>query len=88
MPWHQVLGRGRTGHEPLVQAGPVRVVEGVLSHVPCQVGLLGITLPTDVAYVGLQMLGLGVLGYMLPQAHLISKALVTRITSVWLVGHV
>jgi len=60
----------------------------MLLHVPAQVRLLRVGLAADVADVGLQVLRLGVLGDVLPEALLIGVALVAGVAAEGLVGHV
>ena len=67
--------------------GRVRV-SGVLAHVTGQVRLLRVGLAADAADVGLDVLRLRMLGDVLAEALLVGEALVARVTSIWLVGHV
>ena len=78
----QVLGHpcgSSNDGRPLVR--PV----SVLLHVLGQVGLLGVALAAVGADVGLQMLGLLVLGDVLQQRGLVVETLVAGVTFVWLV---
>ena len=77
-----LLGSGRLGSKLGLGVAPVRV----LLHVLGQVGLLRVGLATELADVGLQVLGLLVLGYVVKQRVLVDEALVAGVALVRLVG--
>lgn len=80
---HRVDGGPQTGADNRRSlVGSLRV----FLHVLRQIGLLGVTLAAVLAYVGLEMLRLLVLGYVLEEAGLVGETLVTGIALVRLVG--